>query len=159
MDNPMQGTEPGNPDATGPGEPGGGFHERVIPGVAEDPRSGAIKRRRALVLLASLTLVVVLMGVLVSKLIHVRKASEAAQLRTAPTSPTVAAAQAPKRFTQAFPVEPGAAAGLVVPAVDPRAAEAAPIAVTATGPRAPARADAAAKRDVKPGGCARLDIA
>src|SRR5207244_784429 len=83
MANRMQGAEPGNQDATGPGEPDGGFQERVIPGVAEDPRVGAIKRRRALVLLASLALVVGLMGVLVSKLVHLRKASEEAQLRTA----------------------------------------------------------------------------
>ena len=150
MANRIQGDEPDNANATGPGEPDGAFHERVIPGVAEDPRVGAIKRRRALVLLASLALVVGLMGVLVSKLVHLRKASEEAQLRTAPASPTVAAAQAPKRFTQAFPVEPDAAPSFVVPAVDPRAAEAAPIAVTATGPRAPTRGGATAKRDVDP---------
>jgi type IV secretion system protein VirB10 len=150
MANRIQSAEPDNPDATGPGEPDGGFHEGVIPGVAEDPRVGAIRRRRALVLLASLALAVGLMAVLVSKLIHVRKASEEAQLRTAPTSPTVAPAQAPKRFTQAFPVDSGATTDFVVPAVEPRAAETAPIAVTATGPRAPARTGAAAKRDVDP---------
>jgi type IV secretion system protein VirB10 len=150
MANRIQSAEPDNQDATGPGEPDGGFHERVIPGVAEDPRVGAIKRRRLLVLLTSLALVVGLMGVLVSKLVHLRSASDQAQLRTTPTSPTVTAAQAPKRFTQAFPVEPGAASDVVVPAVDPRGAEAAPIAVTATGPRAPTRAGAAAKRDVDP---------
>jgi type IV secretion system protein VirB10 len=150
MANRMQGDKEGNQDATASGESDSGFHERVIPGVAEDPRASAIKRRRALVLLASLALVVVLMGVLVSQLIHVRNASEQARLATAPTSPTVAAAQAPKRFSQAFPVEPGAATGVVVPAVDARAAEVAPIAVTPTGPRAPTRAGAAAKRDVDP---------
>jgi type IV secretion system protein VirB10 len=150
MANSIQGVEPGNEDAPAPGAPDGGLHERVIPGVAEDPRADAIRRRRALILLASLALVVILMGVLVSRLIHVRKASEHSGLATAPTSPTVAAAQAPKRFTQAFPVEPGAAAGVVVPAVDPRAAEVAPIAVTATGPRAPTRAGATTKRDVDP---------
>ena len=150
MANRIQGAEPGKQDVTDSGEPDGGFHERVIPGVAEDPRVGAIRRRRLLVLLASLAIAVSLTGVLVSKLIHVRKASDQAQLRTTPTSPTVAAAQPPKRFTQAFPVEPGPATDIVVPALDPRAAEAAPIAVTATGPRAPARTGAAAKRDVDP---------
>ena len=109
MANRMQGADEGNQDATASGELDSGFHERVIPGVAEDPRAGAIKRRRLLILLASLALVVVLTGVLVSKLIHVRKASEHSGLATAPTSATVAAAQAPKRFTQAFPVELGAA--------------------------------------------------
>jgi type IV secretion system protein VirB10 len=150
MANRIQGADQDYPETTAPGEPDEGFPERVIPGVAEDLRVGAIKQRRALILLASLVLAVGLMGVLVSKLIHVRKASEQAQLGTTPTSQTVASAQAPKRFTQAFPVESGAASDFVVPAVDPRAAEATPIAVTATGPRAPARTGAAAKRDVDP---------